>query len=162
MRTTCCCCVAAGQGNVSLGKLFVYTTGEGNALLRDCFLRVLLVKATCCCASVLCIPPVKATCCCVTAFAFATGEGGVLLRDCLRVPPVRATCCVTVFRVPPVKATSCCVFSLRFPLMRIACYCVTVFAGTTGEGNISLRDCFLFSTGEGNALLRDYFCGYHR
>ena len=91
-------------------------------------------------------------------FVYTTGEGNVLLRDCLRVPPVRATCCVTVFRVPPVKATSCCMFSLHFPLMRIACYCVTVFAGTTGEGNISLCDCFSFSTSEGNMLLRDSLC----
>ena len=144
--------MTAGQGNISLGKLFAYTTGEGNALLRDCFLRVPLVKATCCCASDLCIPPVKATYCCVTVFAFATGEGGVLLCDCLGVPPVRATCCVTVFRVLTVRATSCCVFSLRFPLMRIACYCVTVFAGTTGEENVLLRGCFAYTTGESNVL----------
>ena len=41
--------------------------------------------------------------------------------------------------------------------MRIACYCATVFAGTTGEGSMLLRDCFLFSTGEGSMLLRDSF-----
>ena len=40
--------------------------------------------------------------------------------------------------------------------------CVTVFAGTTGVGNISLRDCFAFYTGEGNALLLDCFRGYHQ
>ena len=55
------------------------------------------------------------------------------------------------------KATCRCVFSLRFPLMRLACYCVTVLADTTGEGNILLSGCFPFSTGEGNALLGDCF-----
>ena len=61
-----------------VGELFAYSTGEGNVFLRDCFLRVPLVKATCCCVTVLCVPPVKATCCCVTV---------------LCVPPVKVTCC---------------------------------------------------------------------
>ena len=76
------------------------------------------------------------------------------LAACRRFKQLRGRYC----GIPPVKAAC---FSLRFPLVRIACYCVTVFAGTTGEGNVLLRDCFSFSTGEGNALLRDCFCGYH-
>ena len=45
--------------------------------------------------------------------------------------------------------------------MRVACCCVTVFARTTGEGDVLLRDCFSFSTGEGNTLLRGCFYRYH-
>ena len=41
--------------------------------------------------------------------------------------------------------------------MRIACNCVTVFAGTTGEGNVLLRDSLADATGKGDVLLRGCF-----
>ena len=50
--------------------------------------------------------------------------------------------CVVVFRFPPVKAKRC---------------CVTVFGGTTGEGNVLLRDSLACATGKGDVLLRGCF-----
>ena len=35
--------------------------------------------------------------------------------------------------------------------------CLTVFAGTTSEGNVLLRDSFVYATGKGDVLLRGCF-----
>ena len=52
---------------------------------------------------------------------------------------MKATCyCVIDFRFPPVKAKRC---------------CVAVFAGTTGEVNVLLRDSFTYATDKGDMLL---------
>ena len=64
VKTTCCCCVIAGQGNVFLGN----------------YLPIPLVKAMCCCMTVLCVPPMKATCCCETVLECTTDEGNMLLH----------------------------------------------------------------------------------
>ena len=64
VKTTCCCCVIAGQGNVFLGN----------------YLPIPLVKAMCCCMTVLCVPPMKAKCCCVTVLECTTDEGNMLLH----------------------------------------------------------------------------------
>ena len=100
-----------------------------------------LVKATCCLALFLRMPPVRATCCCCVT----TYQVGVSLGNYLRLPLVKATCCCgTVFA----RATG------EGNVLLSDC-----FVCTTGEGNVLLRDCFACTTGEGN-VLRDYFV-YH-
>ena len=54
-------------------------------------------------------------------------------------------CCVIVFRFPPVKTTRC---------------CVTVFVGTTGEGNVLLRDSFVYAAGKRRRVVAWLFCVY--
>ena len=41
--------------------------------------------------------------------------------------------------------------------MKATLCCVTVFAGTTGEGNVLLRDSFAYATDKGDMLLRGCF-----
>ena len=84
-----------GEGNVLLRDCFVCTTGEGNVLLRGCFCvchwwRQRVVVWLFCVyyqwgqrvAWLFCVPLVKATFCCVFCLAFSIGEDSVLLRDC--------------------------------------------------------------------------------
>ena len=160
VRTTCCCCVTSGKSTHRWVTICVLHWWR-QRVVAWLFLRVPLVKATCCCVTVLCVPPVKATCCCVAVFACATGEDSVLLYDCFACTTSEGNVLHDCFVYHWWRQRFVACFVWRFPLVRIACYCVTVFAGTTGEGSMLLRDCFSFSTGEGNALLRDCFCGYH-
>ena len=128
LKATCCCMAiivcSTGDSNLLLWHYFCSCRWWRQRVVARLFLRIPLVRATCCLAICvyhwwrqhlvayyLCIPLVKATCCCVTVFAYTTGEGKLLLRGYLRIPLVKAMCCcVTVLHIPLVKATCCCVY----------------------------------------------------
>ena len=77
----------------------------------------------------------KAACCFGAVFTNTAGEDNMLL---LRDRWSRQRMFSNYLRIPPWRATYC---------------CVTVFACTTGHGNVLLRDCFVCTTGEGNVFV---------
>ena len=84
----------------------------------------------------------KATCCFGPVFTNTTGEDNILW---LRVRWSSQRTFGNHLRIPPVRATYCCVTVFFFV--------VVVFACTTGENNVLLRDCFVCTTGEGNVFV---------